>query len=41
MNGVLERNIAKTTRHRSRRVLRRYIRSGELFRENAAASLGL
>jgi hypothetical protein len=41
MNGVLERNIARTPRHRSRRVLRRYIRPGELFRENAAASLGL
>lgn len=41
MNGTSERAIAKTTRHRSRRVLRRYIRSGELFRENAAASLGL
>ncbi|SPE28557.1 conserved hypothetical protein [Candidatus Sulfotelmatomonas gaucii] len=27
--------------HRSRRILRRYIRSGQLFRENAAATLGL
>jgi hypothetical protein len=41
LNGSSERAIAKTTRHRSRRVLRRYIRPGELFRENAAASLGL
>ena len=41
MNGSSERAIAKTTRHRSRRVLRRYIRPGDLFRENAAASLGL
>jgi len=41
LNGSSERAIAKTTRHRSRRVLQRYIRPGELFRENAAASLGL
>lgn len=41
LNGSSERAIAKTTRHKSRRVLRRYIRPGELFRENAAASLGL
>jgi len=41
MNGALERNIARTTRHKSRRVLRRYIRPGELFRENASACLGL
>jgi hypothetical protein len=41
LSGSSERSIAKTTRHRSRRVLRRYIRPGELFRENAAASLGL
>jgi site-specific recombinase XerD len=41
LNGSSERAIAKTTRHRSRRVLRRYIRPGELFRENASASLGL
>jgi hypothetical protein len=40
-NGSSERAIARTTRHRSRRVLRRYIRPGELFRENAAASLGI
>jgi integrase len=41
LNGSSERAIEKTTRHRSRRVLRRYIRPGELFRENATASLGL
>ncbi|MGB7549249.1 MAG: tyrosine-type recombinase/integrase [Terracidiphilus sp.] len=41
MNGAGERAIAKTTGHRARRVLRRYIRSGQLFRENAAATLGL
>jgi hypothetical protein len=41
LHGSSERAIAKTTRHRSRRVLRRYIRPGELFRENASASLGL
>lgn len=31
MNGSFERAIAKTTRHRSRRVLRRYIRPDEMF----------
>jgi site-specific recombinase XerD len=40
-NGASESAIARTTGHRSRRVLRRYIRSGQLFRENAAANLGL
>jgi integrase len=41
LNGSSERAIARTTRHRSRRVLRRYIRPGKFFRENASASLGL
>jgi integrase len=41
LNGSSERAISRTTRHRSRRVLRRYIRPGEMFRENASASLGL
>jgi len=41
LNGSSERAIARTTRHRSRRVLRRYIRPGEMFGENASASLGL
>jgi hypothetical protein len=41
LNGSSERAIARTSRHRSRRVLRRYIRPGEMFHENASASLGL
>ena len=41
LNGSSERAIARTTRHRSRRVLRRYIRPGKKFRENTSASLGL
>jgi integrase len=41
LNGSSVRAIAKTTRHKSSRVLRRYIRPGELFQENASASLGL
>lgn len=41
LNGTSERAIARTTRHRSRRILRRYIRPGEMFRENASAILGL
>lgn len=41
LNGSSERVIARTIRHRSRRILRRYIRPGEMFRENASASLGL
>ena len=41
LNGSSERSIARTTRHRSRRVLRRYIRPGEMFRDNASTSLGL
>jgi hypothetical protein len=41
LNGSSERTIARTTRHRSRHVLRRYIRPGEMFRENASESLGL
>ena len=41
LNGSSERAIARTTRHKSRRILRRYIRPGEMFRENASASLGL
>lgn len=40
-NGVQERSIAKQTGHRSLEVLRRYIRDGDLFRQNAAASVGL
>jgi integrase len=39
--GVQERVIAATTGHRSMTVLRRYIRDGNLFSENAAAAVGL
>ncbi|MHB1447429.1 MAG: site-specific integrase [Acidimicrobiales bacterium] len=39
--GVSERVIAEQTGHRSMAVLRRYIREGSLFRENAAAAVGL
>lgn len=39
--GVSERAIMKQTGHRSERMVRRYIREGSLFRDNAAASLGL
>jgi hypothetical protein len=36
-----ERVIAQQTGHKSMVVLRRYIREGSLFRENAAARIGL
>ena len=39
--GVTERAIMQQTGHRSVAMVRRYIRSGELFRENAAAGVGL
>ena len=39
--GVQERVIALTTGHKSMTVLRRYIREGKLFSENAAAAVGL
>jgi integrase len=38
---VPERVIALQTGHKSMIVLRRYIRGGSLFRENAAARVGL
>jgi len=38
-NGVPERLIMRQTRHRSLTTLRRYIREGSLFRENAAAKV--
>lgn len=41
MNGASEREIQKTTGHVSLEVLRRYIRDGEIFRENASRKLGL
>lgn len=39
--GVNERAIMNQTRHRSVNMVRRYIRDGNLFRENAAAMVGL
>ena len=39
--GVSERVIMAQTGHRSVTMVRRYIRSGNLFRENAAARVGL
>ena len=39
--GVSERAIAATTGHKGTAMLRRYIREGSLFRENAAAAVGL
>jgi site-specific recombinase XerD len=39
--GVPERVIANETGHRGTAVLRRYIREGSLFRENAASAVGL
>jgi site-specific recombinase XerD len=39
--GVSERTIMAQTGHRSVQMVRRYIRDGSLFRENAAASVGL
>jgi integrase len=39
--GVSERAIQEQTGHKSLLILRRYIREGSLFRENAAAGVGL
>lgn len=39
--GVSERKIMQQTGHRSERMVRKYIREGELFRDNAAGSVGL
>ncbi|HSH80768.1 MAG TPA: tyrosine-type recombinase/integrase, partial [Herpetosiphonaceae bacterium] len=39
--GVSERAIMAQTGHRSVAIARRYIREGSLFRENAAAAVGL
>jgi integrase len=39
--GVTERKIMDQTRHTSERMLRRYIRDGEMFRDNAAEGAGL
>jgi site-specific recombinase XerD len=41
MSGVSERAIQDQTGHKSLPILRRYIRDGSLFRENAAAKVGL
>lgn len=41
MGGASERAIMRQTRHRSLPMVRRYIREGDLFRENAAAQVGL
>ena len=41
MNGVREFVIMRQTGHKTVATLRRYIRSGDIFRENAAAGLGI
>ena len=41
MAGASERSIMSQTGHKSVQMVRRYIREGSLFRDNAAASLGL
>jgi len=41
MAGASERSIMNQTGHRSEKMLRRYIRDGSLFRENAVAVVGL
>lgn len=41
MSGVSERAIQEQSGHKSLAVMRRYIRDGSLFRENAAAKVGL
>jgi hypothetical protein len=41
MNGVREFIIMRQTGHKTIATLRLYIRSGEIFRENAAAGLGI
>lgn len=41
MGGASERAIMRQTRHRSLPMVRRYIREGDLFRENAVAQAGL
>ena len=40
-NGLPEHIIMKQTGHKTVATLRKYIRSGEIFRDNAAAGLGL
>jgi integrase len=41
MAGVSERSIMAQTGHKSVMMVRRYIRNGSLFAENAAAGVGL
>jgi hypothetical protein len=41
MAGVSERSIMIQTGHRPVQLMRRYIRDGNLFRENSAGKLGL
>ncbi len=41
INVASERSIMVQTGHRSLAILRRYIRDGSLFRENAASKVGL
>jgi integrase len=41
MAGVSERAIMNQTGHRSVAMVRKYIRGGSLFKENAAGSVGL
>jgi len=41
MNGASERQIMKQTGHKSEQMVRKYIREGSLFLNNAACSLGL
>lgn len=39
--GAAERSIMKQTRHRSERMVRKYIRDADLFRDNVSAQVGL
>lgn len=40
-SGVAERDIMRQSRHKSLPMVRRYIRAGSVFRDNAAAACGL
>jgi hypothetical protein len=41
INGASDRAIMKQTRHRTRAMVDRYVRDASLFRNNAAAAIGL
>jgi hypothetical protein len=41
INGVSERSIMQQTSHRSTAMVPRYVRDGNLSRENTAAKVGL